>query len=90
MMTPREVKLYEAKFERHLICSYGPICAAAGFEIGQLSGTDIYFLASAVRSAVKSRARVIVKGAFCETDYLGALRKMSATELAALRRRIQP
>jgi hypothetical protein len=89
-MTPREVKLYEAKFECYLIGSYGPLCAAAGVDIAQLSGVECYALATKIQSAAKHSARVITKGVFEETDYLGALRSMSATELASLRRRIQP
>jgi hypothetical protein len=39
-------------------------------------------------SALKGRARVIVKGSFSETDYMGALRELSGTELRDLRAKV--
>jgi hypothetical protein len=88
---PRDSELFALKHERYLCAAYAPLVKAAGYlpeYAAQLSGTEMYFLATAVQSAVKSRARVITKGAFSETDFLGALREMSARELREMRTRL--
>jgi hypothetical protein len=87
----RDSELFVLKHDRYLCAAYAPLVKAAGYlpeYIAQLSGTEMYFLASAVQSAVKSRARVITKGAFSETDFLGALRGMSVTDLREMRTRL--
>lgn len=84
-------ELFIVQHERYLLGAYSPLVTAAGFApdyIAQLSGTDTYFLATAIMGQVKRRARVIVKGAFSETDYVGALRSMTAGELREMRSRI--
>ena len=88
-MTDREGRLFELEHARYLCAAYGPLCIAAGYDVAQLTGGECYMLASAIRSALKSRARVITKGSFCKTDYVGALREMSPSELAEMRARIK-
>jgi hypothetical protein len=85
----RESDLFSLRHEKYLIAEYGKLCRLAGYNVSQFSGTDCYATATAIMGQVKSRARVITKGSFSETDYLGALKQMSRTELEALRRRIK-
>jgi hypothetical protein len=82
-------ELFALKHEKYLIAAYSPLCRTAGYEnVDALIGVDCYALATQIMSAVKHRARYIVKGSFGETDYLGALRSMTATELREMRSRI--
>lgn len=85
----RESDLFSLRHEKYLIAEYGKLCRLAGYDVSQFSGTDCYATATAIMGQVKSRARVIAKGSFSETDYLGALKQMTQTELEALRRRIK-
>jgi hypothetical protein len=84
----REQRLWQAKFEKHLIDAYGPLVKAVGVDTAQLSGTAVYGLATAIMGAVKWRAPYVVKGAFGSRDYLGVLRSMTATELSDLRAKV--
>jgi hypothetical protein len=68
-----------------------PVCEAAEYEQGaldQLAAQDIFFLATAIQGALKSRVKYVVVGCFGFHDYLGALRAMTTTELQEMRRRI--
>jgi hypothetical protein len=75
----RDELLWEKQHEMWLLQEYGPICIALGVEIGQLSGTEVYFLANKIRAVVKREAQArfrTVKGVF-ETN---RLRQVSALE----------
>jgi hypothetical protein len=85
----RESDLFSLRHEKYLIAEYGKLCRSAGYDVSQFSGTDCYATATAIMGQVKSRARVITKGSFSETDYLGALKQMSAAELRTMRERIK-
>ena len=76
------------KFEMYLIAAYSPLCAAVGIDTAQFSGADCYGCATAVMSALKGRARVIVKGSFSETDYMGSVARAVGTELRDLRAKV--
>jgi hypothetical protein len=87
----RDELLWEKQHEMWLLQEYGPVCIAVGIEIGQLSGTEVYFLANKIRAVVKREAEArfrTVKGVFETTDYVKCLRSKSATELSALRARV--
>jgi hypothetical protein len=88
-MNASEQRLWEAKFELHLVQNYSPLCVLAGFDTAQFSGTVCYDCATRIMGALKSRARTIVKGQFSEVDYIGVLRSMTEHELAELRNRIR-
>jgi hypothetical protein len=87
-MNQREAALFELRHEKYLIAAYSPLCRAAGFDCTAMQGGDCYFLATAIMGALRDRARAIVRGVFSETDYLGALRSMTAAELSGVRARI--
>jgi len=83
--------LWELQNDKYLIAEYSPLIRAAGYlpeNIACLTGGDCYFLATAIMGAVRRRARVITKGSFSETDYIGALRSMTLAELLEMRKRI--
>jgi hypothetical protein len=84
----REQRLWQMRFEKHLIDVYGPLVKATGVDTAQLSGAAVYGLATAIMGAVKWRAPYVVKGVFGSRDYLGALRSMTATELSDLRAKV--
>jgi hypothetical protein len=86
-----ELGLWEIENNKHLIESYTPIIKAAGYKpenIACLTGPDCYFLATDIRHFVRPRAKEIIKGCFSETDYIGALKKMTLGELHAMRLQI--
>jgi hypothetical protein len=90
-MSRLEAGLVELQHEKYLIENYTPIIRAAGYNpenIATLAGGDCYFLATAIMGQVKSRAKVIVKGIFEETDYIGAMKSMTLAELFEMRKRI--
>jgi hypothetical protein len=83
--------LWELQNDKYLLAEYTPIIKAAGYapeNTACLAGGDCYFLATAIMGAVKHRARVIPKGSFSETDYIGALKQMTSAELLEMRKRI--
>jgi hypothetical protein len=90
-MNAREIRLHELAYQRHLLDTYMPLCIAAKYEqvaLDQLQPQDIYFLATAIQSAVKPRTKYVVEGSFGHHDYIGALKSMTLQELEAMRQRI--
>jgi hypothetical protein len=90
-MEALEAGLFSLQHEKYLIETYTPLCVAAGYSaenLRLLAGPDVYFLATAIMGAVKSRAAYVVEGAFGHVDYTGALKSMSLRELRELRERI--
>jgi hypothetical protein len=86
-----EMGLFVLEHERYLMEEYTPLIRAAGYlpeNIACLQGGDCYFLATAIMGQIRSRARVITKGVFSETDYIGALRNMTLAELFEMRKQI--
>ena len=45
-MTPREARRWELQHSLYLIVHYGPFCVAKGYDISQLSGAEVYALAT--------------------------------------------
>jgi hypothetical protein len=88
-MSHQRDQLFVLQHEKYLIEEYGPLCKLCGFDIDAMTGSNVYMLATAIMGGLKGRAKFIIKGAFCETDYLGALRSMSVRELEELRARIK-
>jgi hypothetical protein len=87
-MTSRESRLWEMKYEKYLIAAYSPLCVAAGYDTAQFGGVDCFALATKIQGQVRRSAKVITKGSFSETDYLGALKQMTVADLRAMRERI--
>ena len=90
-MNKLEAGLFDLTHEKYLMEAYTPLLKAAGYcpdNIAQLTGGDVYFLATDIMCAVKHRARVITKGCFSDTDYIGALKTMTLAELFEMRKRI--
>lgn len=90
-MNSLDAGLFELEHERYLMQEYTPLIKAAGYRpenIALLQGGDCYFLATAIRNAVRSRAKVVINGAFSDVDYIGALKKMTLAELHEMRMRI--
>jgi hypothetical protein len=90
-MEALEAGLFRLNHERYLVDAYTPICVAAGYSaenLRLLAGPDVYFLATAIQSAVKPRTKYVIEGSFGHHDYIGALKQMSLRELRELRERI--
>ncbi len=93
-MNNLEAGLWTIQHDRYLVDEYSPVCLACGYQsdqIAQLAGADVYFLATAIRGAIRKEARerfTTINGCFSETDYVACLRSKSIRELLALRERI--
>jgi hypothetical protein len=87
-MTMTNDELFTLQHARYLLAEYSPLCVAAGYDIAQFGGVDCFALATMIQGQVRRSARVITKGVFVETDYIGAIKKMTLAELSAMRSRI--
>jgi hypothetical protein len=89
-MNNLEAGVFSVEHNLYLIDAYSPLLLAAGYapeDVRRLHGPDVYFLYTALRGAVKHRAKYIVEGPFGHHDYIGAVRSMTLNELRALRER---
>lgn len=90
-LTGAEAELWYLHHQCHLTDEYTPIVEAAAYapeNVAVLSAEDIYFLATAIRTAIKKDAHAhfrTFKGVFEETNYVACLKSMSDADLEAMR-----